>query len=116
MFIVPTEILFAYLSQGNANPTYQAGPPAAGSLSHIPSQVGPATGHKIPQVVAPTSTPRGFMPINNSGVQRPGMGSQPPSPTRSAPVPPAATPAAPPPTVQTVDTSNVPGNLSLSLS
>jgi protein transport protein SEC31 len=35
---------------------------------------------------------------------------QPPSPTQSAPVQPAVAPAAPPPTVQTVDTSNVPGN------
>jgi hypothetical protein len=34
---------------------------------------------------------------------------QPPSPTQAASAQPTITPAAPPPTVQTVDTSNVPG-------
>jgi hypothetical protein len=49
------------------------------------------------------------MPVN-SGVQRPGVGPmQPPSPTQAASAQPTITPAAPPPTVQTVDTSNVPG-------
>lgn len=54
--------------------------------------------------------------MNNSAVQRPGMNPvQPPSPTQPAPVQSAVTPAAPPPTVQTVDTSNVPGKLTLLL-
>jgi len=48
-----------------------------------------------------------------AGVQRPGVGSiQPPSPPQPQPVQPAAAPAAPPPTVQTADTSKVPGNIS----
>lgn len=64
------------------------------------------------QVLAPTP-PRVFMPVTNPGGH--GMSSsQPPSPTQPAPVQPPAVPAAPPPTVQTVDTSNVPGKISLS--
>lgn len=56
------------------------------------------------------------MPVTSSGIQRPGMNPlQPPSPTQPAPMKAPVTPAAPPPTVQTVDTSNVPGKLSLSL-
>ncbi|KAF8403760.1 hypothetical protein HHK36_011865 [Tetracentron sinense] len=95
---------------GAANPTYQPVPPGPGSFGSLPSQVGPVPGHKLPHVVAPTPTQRGFMPMNNSAVvQRPGMGPmQPPSPSQPAPVQPVYTPAAPPPTVQTVDTSNVP--------
>lgn len=97
--------------QGNANPNYQAGNLGAGSFGSIPSQV-PVPGHKMPQVVGPTPAPKGFMPVSNEGVQRPGMGPmQPPGPTQSAPAPAAVAPAAPPPTVQTVDTSNVPGNI-----
>lgn len=100
------------MSQGNSNPNLQAGPQGAGSIGPISSQMGPAPGQKMPQVVAPVPGPRGFMPINNSGVQRPGMGPmQPQSSTQSTVLPPAVTPAAPPPTVQTVDTSNVPGNV-----
>jgi len=54
----------------------------------------------------------GFMPVPSSGgVQRPGVGSiQPPSPPQVQPVQPAAAPPAPPPTLQTADTSKVPGN------
>ncbi|XP_059649143.1 protein transport protein SEC31 homolog B-like [Cornus florida] len=101
--------LGSQLYPGTSNPGYQAGPPATGPLGPITSQPGPVPGHKMPQAMAPTPGPRGFMPITNSGIQRPGMGPvQPPSPTQSAPVQPAITPAAPPPTVQTVDTSNVP--------
>lgn len=102
---------FVCFFQGTANATYHPAQPPAGSQGPVTSQVGPVPGHKIPQVVAPTSTPMGFRPVTNSGfVQRPGMSSsQPPSPTQSAPVQPAVAPAAPPPTIQTVDTSNVPG-------
>ena len=97
--------------KGTGNPNYQAGPSGGGSLGNIPSQAGPVPGQKMPQVLAPTPTVRGFMPLTSSGVQRPGMlPTQPSSPTQPAQVQPALTPAAPPPTVQTVDTSNVPGN------
>lgn len=69
----------------------------------------------LSQVMAPTPPPRVFVPVSNLGVQRPGMSSsQPPSPTQPAPVQLPVVPAAPPPTVQTVDTSNVPGNFLLS--
>lgn len=89
------------------NPPYQPTPPA-------PSQMGLGHNQNLSQVVAPTPSPMGFMPVPSSGgVQRPGMGSmQPPSPPQAQPVQPAASPAAPPPTVQTADTSKVPGNLS----
>jgi protein transport protein SEC31 len=75
-------------------------------------------GHNLPHVAAPTSNPMGFMPIPSSaGVQRPGVGSsQPPSPPQPQPVQPAAAPAAPPPTVQTADTSRVPGTISVNFS
>lgn len=70
----------------------------------------------MPQVVAPTPPSTGFMPVNTSGVQRHGMNPvQPSSPSPPAPVQPVVTQAAPPPTVQTVDTSNVPGKLSCPL-
>ncbi|XP_012065636.2 protein transport protein SEC31 homolog B [Jatropha curcas] len=103
--------LGSQLYPGSANPAYQPVQPPAGS-GPVASQVGPISGNKIPQVVAPTSTPMGFRPVTNSGVaQRPGISSmQPPSPTQSANVQPAVAPAAPPPTVQTVDTSNVPAH------
>jgi len=66
-------------------------------------------GQNLSQVVAPTPNPMGYMPVSGSGgVQRPGVGSiQPPSPPQVQPVQP---PAAPPPTLQTADTSKVPGN------
>lgn len=62
---------------------------------------------KMPHVAAPPQESRGFTPISNPAVHRPTM--QPPSPTQAAPVQPPAAPAAPPVTVQTADTSNVPG-------
>lgn len=105
----------------NANPSYQAGIQGAGSRGPVPSQY-PGSVHMMPQVVAPTPGPRGFTPISNAEVQRSGMGLvQPPSHTQTTPAPAPApapiAPPAPPPTVQTVDTSNVPGNIfSLSLS
>ncbi|XP_057498437.1 protein transport protein SEC31 homolog B-like isoform X1 [Actinidia eriantha] len=100
--------LGSQLYPGTGNSNYQAGPPVSGSLRPIPSQAGPVPGHRISQGLAPTPASRGFIPAN-SGVQRPGMGStQPSRPTQPAQVEPTITPAAPPPTVQTVDTSNVP--------
>ncbi|KAK3008587.1 hypothetical protein RJ639_013167 [Escallonia herrerae] len=97
------------LHSGNTNPHNHGGVPGDGPVGPVPSQVGPGPGFKMPQVVAPTPVPRGFMPVSNLGGQRPGLGpKQPSSPTQSAQYPPASSPAAPPPTVQTVDTSNVP--------
>lgn len=76
------------------------------------SQVGPTTRQVMSQVVAPTPPSTGFMPIGNSGAQRPGMNPvQPSSPSPPVAMQPPVTPAAPPPTVQTADTSNVPGKL-----
>ncbi|XP_058224414.1 protein transport protein SEC31 homolog B-like [Rhododendron vialii] len=61
------------------------------------------------QVLAPTPASRGFMPVTSARVQRPGMGpTQSSSPTQPAQVQSAITPASTPPTVQAVDTSNVP--------
>lgn len=104
-------IFIACSFQGPANTGYPAGPNVPPPYGPNPTQVGPAFGQKMPQVVAPSQAPRGFMPVNNT-VQRPGMAPmQPPSPTQPAQAQPPAAPAAPPPTVQTVDTSNVPGLL-----
>ena len=100
-----------HLIQGSANSGYQqAGNQVGGAHGPVSSQVAPPA-HKMPQGVTPAPGPRGYMQVNNAGVQRPGMGPmQPPSPTHSAPAPAPVTPAAPPPTVQTADTSNVPGD------
>ncbi|KAJ8565513.1 hypothetical protein K7X08_008089 [Anisodus acutangulus] len=100
--------LGAQLYPGPANPSYGAGHNVPPSYGPNPTQVGPALGQKMHQVVAPSQAPRGFMPVNNT-MQRPGMAPmQPPSPTQPSHAQPPAAPAAPPPTVQTVDTSNVP--------
>lgn len=56
------------------------------------------------------------MPASSPGVgPRPGLGPMQPisAPQAATPVQPIASPAAPPPTVQTADTSNVPGKLFL---
>lgn len=101
--------LGSQLYPGAANPGYQAGPPGIPAYGANTSQVGPTMGQMMSQVVAPTPPSTGFMPMSNSGVQRPGMNPvQPPSPSPPAPIQPPVAPAAPPPTVQTVDTSNVP--------
>ncbi|XP_077219235.1 protein transport protein SEC31 homolog B-like [Tasmannia lanceolata] len=109
--------LGSQLYPGVPTPAYQPGLSGSTSLGSAPSQVGPIPGpipgHKLPQIVAPTPTPRGFMPVTNPGfVQRPTMGPMhPQSPTQPAQIPSVTTPPAPPPTVQTVDTSNVPAEL-----
>ncbi|KAL0464476.1 UNVERIFIED_CONTAM: protein transport protein SEC31B [Sesamum latifolium] len=101
--------LGSQLYPGVVNPTYQAVPPGVPAYGANTSQVGPPPAQKTSQVLTPTPPSRGFMPVSSSGVQRPGMNPlQPPSPTQPAPVKAPVTPAAPPPTVQTVDTSNVP--------
>lgn len=97
--------------QGTTNPTYQPIRPGTGSAVPATSQPSAFPGHRMPQLVAPTPPPRGFIPAISGVVQRPGIGSmQPPSPTQAASAEPTVMPAAPPPTVQTVDTSNVPGS------
>ncbi|EPS70158.1 hypothetical protein M569_04603, partial [Genlisea aurea] len=68
-------------------PNYQVAPP--------PNAYGVTTSQVGPQVLAPVPS-RGFTPVSSSGFQRP------------ATPPVVQTPAAPPPSVQTVDTSNVP--------
>ena len=85
--------------------------PGPGSTAPLQSQVAPVPVNK-PHVVAPSVPPRGFMPVTNPGVvQGPHAGSlQPPSPTHQAPARTPVAVAAPPPTIQTVDTSSVPGN------
>ncbi|KAL2461198.1 Protein transport protein SEC31B [Abeliophyllum distichum] len=94
------------------NPSYQTGPPGVAAYGANTSNIGQTPGQTMPQGLAPTPVSRGFMPVTSSGIQRPGMNLvQPPSPTHHAPVQRTGTPAAPPPTVQTVDTSNVPAQL-----
>nr|XP_043623447.1 protein transport protein SEC31 homolog B-like isoform X2 [Erigeron canadensis] len=89
-----------YPSQGNANSGYQPGPPGPVSVGPVPSPMVPTIGPKISQGVTPPV--RGFMPLNNTGLQRTSSAQmQPPTPQ------PAAPPAAPP-TVQTADVTNVP--------
>nr|GMD36612.1 protein transport protein SEC31 homolog B [Ipomoea batatas] len=101
--------LGSQLYPGQANPSFPTGPHAPGGYDPNLSQVNPPLGQRMPQVVAPSPNVRGFAPVTNPGVQRPNVSAmQPPSPTQAAPVQPPASPAVPPPTVQTVDTSNVP--------
>ncbi|KAJ6984756.1 protein transport protein SEC31 [Populus alba x Populus x berolinensis] len=103
--------LGSQLYPGTATSAYNPVQPPTGSQGPITSQVGAIPGHGMPQVAAPGPTPMGFRPVHAGVAQRPGIGlMQPPSPTQSAPVQPAVAPAAPPPTVQTVDTSNVPAH------
>ncbi|KVH97345.1 Steroid receptor RNA activator-protein/coat protein complex II, Sec31 [Cynara cardunculus var. scolymus] len=91
-----------YPSQVNPNPGYQPGPPGPASIGPVPSPMVPTSGPKISQGVTPPV--RGFMPVNNTGLQRTSSAQMQPS----TPPQPAAPPAAPP-TVQTADVSNVPG-------
>ncbi|KAK4841237.1 hypothetical protein QYF36_001217 [Acer negundo] len=102
--------LGSQLYPGTSTAGYQPVPP--GIDSHGPvTQLGSVPHPNMPKVVAPTPTP-GFMPMAGSGVvPRPGIGSmQPASPPQPAAIQAAVTPTAPPPTIQTVDTSNVPAH------
>lgn len=105
-----TSTLGSQLYSGTTvQPPYQPGAIGATSLGGIPPPQGPITnlvpGPMMPNVVAPTTTSRTFTPVVSPGV------SQPASPAHSAPpTTQAVAPAAPPPTVQTVDTSNVPAH------
>ncbi|KAJ6777589.1 WD40/YVTN REPEAT-LIKE-CONTAINING DOMAIN ANCESTRAL COATOMER ELEMENT 1 SEC16/SEC31-RELATED [Salix koriyanagi] len=103
--------LGSQLYPGTANPAYNTVQPPTGSQGPITAQVGTIPGHRMPQVVAPGPTPNGFRPVHSGVAQRPGIGSmQPPNTTQPASLQAAVVPAAPPPTVQTVDTSNVPAH------
>lgn len=104
--------LGSQLYSGVNSQTY--GPPGSALPRVGGPQVGTGSGHMFPPPAAHTPVPGSFMPVTNPGLtQRPGTGPvQPPSPTQSMHVQPhAAAPAAPPPTVQTVNTSNVPAEL-----
>lgn len=103
--------LGSQLYSAPSNSTFQSGPPGAGALGPIPPQAGVIPGQRSAQVIAPSPPPRGFMPVTSPGVvaQRPGMiSTQPSSPTQPAPAQTTVAPPAPPPTIHTVDTSNVP--------
>ncbi|CAA3002812.1 transport SEC31 homolog B [Olea europaea subsp. europaea] len=101
--------LGSQLYPGGVNPSYQAGTPGVAAYGANTSQAVLTPGQKMHQIAAAPPSSRGFMPVTNSGVERPAMNPvQPPSPTQSVPVHHPVAPAAPPPTVQTVDTSNVP--------
>ncbi|CAN0917255.1 Protein transport protein SEC31 homolog B [Linum grandiflorum] len=96
--------LGSQLYPGASNPAFQPVQPPAPSQAPVGAPPG------IPNVMTPTSTPVGFRPVANS-VHRPSMNSyQPSAPNQIVSSQAAVAPAAPPPTVQTVDTSNVPGN------
>lgn len=90
-------------------------PHGPGPVAPVPPQVSSVPGQMMPQAVAPTQM-RGFMPVTNPGVvQKPGpVSMQLAGPIESAAAQPVVSPAAPPPTVQTADTSNVPGRSYLS--
>ncbi|XP_071709504.1 protein transport protein SEC31 homolog B-like isoform X2 [Rutidosis leptorrhynchoides] len=94
--------LGSQLYPGNANPSYQPGPPGPVSLGPVPSPMVPTTGPRISQGVTPPV--RGFMPSNDTtGLIRTSSAQMQPA-TPPAPVaPPAA-----PPAVQTADVSTVP--------
>ncbi|KAK8565976.1 hypothetical protein V6N12_059520 [Hibiscus sabdariffa] len=57
--------LGSQLYPGDSNLTYPL-PLGSGSLASIPSHVGSVPGPKMPQVVAPPSAPRGFMPVTST--------------------------------------------------
>lgn len=99
--------LGSQLYPGISTPTHQAGPPGSASHSTVPSQAGLVPGHNLPQVVAPNST----FSTQPGFLHNPSMGTmKPPSPTNSAQPQSMVTPA-PSPTMQTVDTSEVPAEL-----
>ncbi|GAB2300099.1 hypothetical protein Dimus_034139 [Dionaea muscipula] len=104
--------LASQLYPGPVNPSYQQGPP--GSLGPMATPPGVVPSQKPPQNLPGTTSARGFMPVTNSVVTH---RSTPSSPTNSAtgqpaPVqPPIAAAQAPVPTIQNVDTANVPAHL-----
>ncbi|XP_020519257.1 protein transport protein SEC31 homolog B isoform X2 [Amborella trichopoda] len=103
------------LYPGSANPMYQVGQPGSVPMGGVPSQPAMVPRPNMPtQSFTPSPSPQGFTPVttNPGFVPRPNMALvQPPSPTQAAQAQPVAAPQAPPPTVQTVDTSNVAAEL-----
>lgn len=85
---------------------------APGPAAPLPSQINSIVGNKMQNAAAPSPPPQQFMPVTGSGVvQGPGTGAiQPPRTAQPTPVQPSVTTAIPPPTIQTVDTSNISGN------
>ncbi|CAN1132534.1 Protein transport protein SEC31 homolog B [Linum perenne] len=97
--------LGAQLYPGASNPAFQ--PLQVLAPSQAPVAAAPMG---IPNVMAPTSPPVGFRPVENS-VHRPSINQfQPSGPTQIASAQPAVAPAVPPPTVQTADTSKIPAH------
>ncbi|VFQ59373.1 unnamed protein product [Cuscuta campestris] len=101
--------LGSQLYSGPAQTSYPPAPPGPSAYGFNQSPVQPF-GQLMPQVAPPSSSSRGFTPVPGPATfQRPSMSPmQPPSPTQAPVIQPHVTPAPPPPTVQTVDTSNVP--------
>ncbi|XP_010523659.1 PREDICTED: protein transport protein SEC31 homolog B-like isoform X2 [Tarenaya hassleriana] len=94
----------SHLFTGSGN----TAPPGPGPHGSAASQVGHFPTPKMHQVVAPTTTPMGFMPMATPGVApRTGVGSV---QLVSGSSQQADAQPAPPPTVQTADTSNVPAH------
>ncbi|RWW76336.1 hypothetical protein BHE74_00015575 [Ensete ventricosum] len=112
-------LFIVYLScfsffQGAANPLYQHGPPISAPQDVGASQPASITVQRFSQPISTSTAPRGFTPVYNPNfAQRPSISPvHPLSPTKSSETQPVGVPPAPPSTVQTVDTSNVPGNAS----
>ncbi|RZR78356.1 hypothetical protein BHM03_00003640 [Ensete ventricosum] len=112
-------LFIVYLScfsffQGAANPLYQHGPPISAPQDVGASQPASITVQRFAQPISTSTAPRGFTPVYNPNfAQRPSISPvHPLSPTKSSETQPVGVPPAPPSTVQTVDTSNVPGNAS----
>ncbi|THU70193.1 hypothetical protein C4D60_Mb08t22440 [Musa balbisiana] len=101
--------------QGAANPLYQHGPPIPAPQDGGASQPAFVTGQRFAQPISTTTAPRGFTPVYNPNfAQRPSISPvHPLSPTKSSEAHPVGVPPTPPPTVQTVDTSNVPAEWKL---
>ncbi|KAJ6964581.1 hypothetical protein NC652_002740 [Populus alba x Populus x berolinensis] len=100
--------LGSQLYPGTANPAYNPVQPPTGSQGPITAQTGAIPGHRMPQAVAPGPAPMGFRPglLKDLGLVQCNRQVL----TQPASLQPAVVPAAPPPTVQTVDTSNVPAH------
>ncbi|URE34597.1 transport protein [Musa troglodytarum] len=107
--------LGSQLYPGAANPLYQHGPPIPAPQDVGASQPASVTGQRFAQPISTTTAPRGFTLVYNPNfAQRPSISPvHPLSPTKSSEAQPVGVPPAPPPTVQTVDTSNVPAEWKL---
>ncbi|VFQ84239.1 unnamed protein product [Cuscuta campestris] len=102
--------LGSQLYPGHGNTDFPAVPREPSVSNPNAMQINQPLGQRMPQVAAPSQNIRGISPVTNPGVQRPVMGPiNPPSTNaQAAPLQKPVSYALPPPTVQTVDTSNVP--------